>query len=213
MPRALSPGRSGVSPGRSGVSPGQSGGTATVQHVLQIQNLDSRVPSLKSSPKYSPSSSRQATGTPDRKTTVVRSPKMTFRIPNKDAEPIQSINESSSSGSEEELEVLDIKTQVKSSSIKRAKELLRYADGSTYEGYFENNKRCGKGVYKWKNGNSYDGDWLDDKRTGRGVYRFSTGNIFEGDFLDRFVGIIKQPPRFQDDAILNDLQGFLLAVQ
>jgi hypothetical protein len=41
-----------------------------------------------------------------------------------------------------------------------------WPDGARYEGYWENNKACGKGKFLHVHGDMYDGDWLDDKAHG-----------------------------------------------
>ena len=60
-------------------------------------------------------------------------------------------------------------------------------DNGTYEGYFQDSKRTGKGTYNWNNGYKYIGDFIENKRTGKGKYYLSeeyTGHIYEGDFND-----------------------------
>jgi hypothetical protein len=36
----------------------------------------------------------------------------------------------------------------------------------------------GKGIYFYANGDSYEGYWAEDKREGKGTYRDKEGNIF-----------------------------------
>lgn len=49
--------------------------------------------------------------------------------------------------------------------------LMRYKDGSVYEGYFVNGKKHGKGTYVDPNGNTFDGNWRQGKRQGPGKLR------------------------------------------
>lgn len=49
-----------------------------------------------------------------------------------------------------------------------------------YEGYWEFNKRQGKGLIMYNNGDKFEGYWEIDRRKGKGIYYF-TGDI-EGKF-------------------------------
>ena len=42
-------------------------------------------------------------------------------------------------------------------------------DGRKYIGEYENNKKCGYGVFQWPDGSCYKGYWRDDKQHGRGI--------------------------------------------
>ena len=44
-----------------------------------------------------------------------------------------------------------------------------YLDGSTYDGYWVNDKREGHGTYLERNGSSYTGNWHNDMREGTGT--------------------------------------------
>ena len=48
------------------------------------------------------------------------------------------------------------------------------ADGTKYEGYQLENKKCGRGCLTFPSGQYYDGDWYDDKQHGYG--KLSTVN-------------------------------------
>uniref|UniRef100_A0A6B2LEX9 MORN repeat-containing protein 5 n=1 Tax=Arcella intermedia TaxID=1963864 RepID=A0A6B2LEX9_9EUKA len=51
-----------------------------------------------------------------------------------------------------------------------------------YEGDFENNMRSGKGIMKYTDGSTYDGLWKDDKFHGKGTHTTSVGT-YVGDFV------------------------------
>lgn len=54
--------------------------------------------------------------------------------------------------------------------------IVKYADGSFYEGYIcRLGKRVGCGKYSSNCGDVYEGEWLDDKRQGEGVYTSMQG--------------------------------------
>ena len=38
-------------------------------------------------------------------------------------------------------------------------------------------RKNGHGFLKWDDGSTYEGYWLDDKRHGQGVYKWSTGEV------------------------------------
>ena len=57
---------------------------------------------------------------------------------------------------------------------------IRYANGGTYEGYCQDNKRQGKGKYIASNGETYEGEWVNDQMEGYGVYTFPDGQKYEG---------------------------------
>ena len=45
-------------------------------------------------------------------------------------------------------------------------------------------KKHGRGILKFANGDSYNGEWNDDKRSGHGIYQFATGNRYKGGWKD-----------------------------
>ena len=63
-------------------------------------------------------------------------------------------------------------------------QIIKYDDGSLYEGELIADKREGKGVYMQKNGHIYTGEFKNDKKEGRGVYKLPTGDMYEGEFKD-----------------------------
>merc|ERR1712178_106560 len=56
-------------------------------------------------------------------------------------------------------------------------------DGSTYTGYFKNDKAHGKGIYVDKNGNTYKGMFKNDKIHGKGTWiETDQGNNWPGTY-------------------------------
>jgi len=37
-----------------------------------------------------------------------------------------------------------------------------------YEGNYENDKKCGYGIFTWESGNTYKGEYFEDLRSGYG---------------------------------------------
>jgi len=66
---------------------------------------------------------------------------------------------------------------------------LRHGQGSyvtqfaVYNGTFERGKRTGFGVCDYNNGSKYEGYWVDGKRQGNGTYHFLTGAKYRGFFF------------------------------
>lgn len=59
---------------------------------------------------------------------------------------------------------------------------ISYFNGDSYEGFWENDKPHGKGIYKWKIGGTYEGDFLDGQLHGFGKRIYSSGNVYAGQF-------------------------------
>ena len=60
--------------------------------------------------------------------------------------------------------------------------IIRYFNGSMYEGQFKNWKYEGKGKITFKNGGSYEGDFYNNLIHGKGKYIYPDGKIYEGNF-------------------------------
>lgn len=60
---------------------------------------------------------------------------------------------------------------------------------SKYDGDWNDNKICGKGIYIWADGRQYEGDWLNNNMHGKGVYTWKVLflNIFIVHFNSFFV--------------------------
>lgn len=53
---------------------------------------------------------------------------------------------------------------------------MTFADGSSYEGYWENGvRKNGEGIMVYKDGSKYRGEWVDNKRSGFGWYTMPGG--------------------------------------
>ena len=67
---------------------------------------------------------------------------------------------------------------------------MKYSDGSSYIGKFQEDKRHGKGRMVWKDKAEYDGYWRDDIREGLaaneepGRYTWSNGVTYNGDWVN-----------------------------
>lgn len=59
-----------------------------------------------------------------------------------------------------------------------------FSNGDSYEGeYGKFDQRHGEGVYQWTDGRFYRGSFRNDQRSGKGQYFWPDGAIYEGDFL------------------------------
>ena len=61
---------------------------------------------------------------------------------------------------------------------------VNWANDYTYDGYYKEGLRSGKGVYKSTEGVIQDGDWLNGLMNGKGSLHLPDGRVFEGDFVD-----------------------------
>jgi len=52
-------------------------------------------------------------------------------------------------------------------------------NGAIYKGYIINNFRNGYGIVTWKDGTTFAGYWVDDKANGKGKFIHCNGDIFE----------------------------------
>jgi hypothetical protein len=69
--------------------------------------------------------------------------------------------------------------------LREGKCILKYANGDSYDGYYKADLKEGKGIYKQANGYSYDGEWKNGKMEGHGVLKDATGKItYEGEYKD-----------------------------
>lgn len=61
---------------------------------------------------------------------------------------------------------------------------IRWEDGSTYSGQWQNGKMHGRGVMKWPDGSSYVGEWNSGRRSGFGTYTWKSGSKYMGSWKD-----------------------------
>ena len=57
-----------------------------------------------------------------------------------------------------------------------------YADGSEYQGEWQDGKRRGIGTYISPTGTRYEGEWKDDGASGHGVCHYADGMKYDGEF-------------------------------
>ena len=58
--------------------------------------------------------------------------------------------------------------------------ILRWQDGSIYEGYWKDNMANGYGRLIHSDGDVYEGEWNNDKAEGQGTYYHSDGAKYIG---------------------------------
>ena len=71
---------------------------------------------------------------------------------------------------------------LKGTKTKDGKGVLRWPDGSKYEGHFLDNMANGKGRLIMSSGDVYDGEWANDKMHGYGEYAHANGTYYEGEW-------------------------------
>ena len=62
--------------------------------------------------------------------------------------------------------------------------MLRFADGSKYEGEFCDNEIEGQGVYYWPDGKIYKGEWEMNKMNGEGELSWEDGRRYKGGYKE-----------------------------
>ena len=60
--------------------------------------------------------------------------------------------------------------------------ICNYADGSEYQGEWQDGKRHGIGTYISPTGTRYEGEWKDDGANGHGVCHYADGMKYDGEF-------------------------------
>ena len=60
--------------------------------------------------------------------------------------------------------------------------ICKYADGSEYQGEWQDGKRHGIGTYISPTGTRYEGEWKDDGANGHGVCHYADGMKYDGEF-------------------------------
>ena len=67
-----------------------------------------------------------------------------------------------------------------SQNIKQGYGIMRWPDGTVYEGLWENNLYNGRGKLYHASGDLYEGEFVDDMAQGFGIYRHSNGSKYVG---------------------------------
>lgn len=60
--------------------------------------------------------------------------------------------------------------------------ICNYADGSEYQGEWQDGKRHGIGTYISPTGTRYEGEWKDDGANGHGICHYADGMKYDGEF-------------------------------
>ena len=60
--------------------------------------------------------------------------------------------------------------------------ICNYADGSEYQGEWQDGKRHGTGTYISPTGTRYEGEWGNDEASGHGVCHYADGMKYDGQF-------------------------------
>jgi uncharacterized caspase-like protein len=58
------------------------------------------------------------------------------------------------------------------------------ANGDSFSGEVQANRRTGRGVYRFASGDRYEGEFANDQFLGQGVLTYANGNRYEGQFED-----------------------------
>ena len=67
-----------------------------------------------------------------------------------------------------------------SPNIKQGYGIMRWPDGTVYEGLWENNLYNGRGKLYHASGDLYEGEFEDDMAQGFGIYRHANGSKYVG---------------------------------
>ena len=65
----------------------------------------------------------------------------------------------------------------------QGKGIKTYNNGSQYSGHFINGERANQGTMKWRNGEIYTGQWKNDQPNGEGTKTFTNGATYTGQFI------------------------------
>jgi hypothetical protein len=101
----------------------------------------------------------------------------------------------------------------------RIEGIMKYSDGSVYEGGWYSGKRQGKGVYRFSDGSKFKGEFVDDQMSGYGQLIWSDGSRFVGEFQRgrrhgkgkeydergriRYEGFFRNNLPLSDDAVIS----------
>lgn len=59
---------------------------------------------------------------------------------------------------------------------------IRWSDGDSYDGNYQDGWRDGGGVYRFASGTVYEGEWKNGICEGKGLMKYANGNIYDGEF-------------------------------
>lgn len=65
---------------------------------------------------------------------------------------------------------------------KEGKGTFTYANGEKYVGEWKKDLQDGYGIYTWPNGDKYDGGWLNNSKSGKGTFTYKNGDKFVGEW-------------------------------
>ena len=58
-----------------------------------------------------------------------------------------------------------------------------WADGSSYDGEWDDNCISGRGTYKWDDGRQFIGEWKNNCMDGEGLYTWADGRRYQGQYV------------------------------
>jgi len=67
-----------------------------------------------------------------------------------------------------------------SSNVKQGYGIMRWPDGTVYEGLWDNNLYNGRGKLYHASGDLYEGEFVDDMAQGFGIYKHANGSKYVG---------------------------------
>ena len=60
--------------------------------------------------------------------------------------------------------------------------MMTFANGSVYDGNYENDTMNGNGTFTWSSGATYTGSFENEMKSGKGIMTFASGDVYTGDF-------------------------------
>ena len=85
--------------------------------------------------------------------------------------------------------------------------------GCAYEGFWENNYKCGIGVENWWYEAAYEGEFKNGKKNGIGTYKWKDNSIYTGEWFNNNIhgfGIFKNKnkKKYKGEFLMNSLNGY-----
>ena len=75
---------------------------------------------------------------------------------------------------------------------------LKYEDGKTYDGEWQNGLKHGQGVMHWPHGDKYDGEFRNGRKWGRGTYTWRNGKTYVGQWYNDKMNDTQGEKRWPD---------------